>query len=402
VRRCGLADIIITKKIKKYYMLGEVLVPVLKGVDLRIKEGGFISIMGASGSGKTTLLNQIGLLDTPTAGEVVINAIKIKKLSLKKRAQFRLRKIGFIFQFFDLLPELTAIENIMLPMQIAGDIEKKKIKQRANNLIELVGLKERMHHKPSQLSGGQMQRVAIARALANDPEIILADDPTAGLDDRMTTQITDLLKDINKKQKKTIIVVTHDKNVASRTERILRLVDGKVFDESEYGLEYVEKKIAEMINSLGKYVKDLKSSKSIDENMIILKNIGRLSNEICFLDLKEEEDIMKEVNKKLSKVMGKAKKIMECDVDRIMHKEEELENKIAKKCNIIQATSYELLKSAVTEKPEEFKSKFNKEIKIIEQHLKLLKELRVKEELLNQKVREKLTKIVHAAHKKSA
>jgi hypothetical protein len=111
---------------------------------------------------------------------------------------------------------------------------------------------------------------------------------------------------------------------------------------------------------------------------------------------------MKEVNKKLSKVMGKAKKIMECDVDRIMHKEEELENKIAKKCNIIQATSYELLKSAVTEKPEEFKSKFNKEIKIIEQHLKLLKELRVKEELLNQKVREKLTKIVHAAHKKSA
>ncbi|MBW2999444.1 ATP-binding cassette domain-containing protein [Candidatus Woesearchaeota archaeon] len=397
-----MADIIVTKNLKKNYIMGEVLVPVLRGVNLKIEEGSFVSIIGASGSGKTTLLNQIGLLDIQTSGEVIIKGVNIKNLNHKKKSKLRLRKIGFIFQFFDLLPELTAIENVMLPMQVLGELNNKKIEKRAKELIEIVGLKERMHHKPAQLSGGQMQRAAIARALANDPEIILADDPTAGLDDNMTIQIAELLENITKKQKKTIIVVTHDKIVADRTDKILRLVDGKVFDESAYSLEYIEKKIAEMIGLLEDNIKKLSSSKSIDGCIIILKNIGRLSNEISFLDLKEEEDIISELKEKLSGVLKKATKKIKYDIHETIHKEEEIENKIYKACNVIQNTSNELMRTAVIEKHKDFCIKMDKDVKVMKQQLKLLKELRVKEELLKDKVKEKLGHLIGISHKRRA
>ncbi len=211
----------------KVYRMGDVEVNALQGLNLEIKEGEFVAIMGPSGSGKSTAVNMIGCLDVPTAGRVLLENHDISKLKESELAQIRGRKIGFIFQQFNLVPTLTAIENVMLPMIFQGIPEQARTKK-AKELLELVDLKERMSHRPSELSGGQQQRVAIARALSNDPEVILADEPTGNLDSRTGANVLDFLEGLHKKEKKTIIMVTHDANLAKVAERAEFLKDGKI------------------------------------------------------------------------------------------------------------------------------------------------------------------------------
>lgn len=210
--------------LKKIYTLGKVKVHALRGVTLTVKRGEFLSIMGPSGSGKTTLLNCIGLLLTPTSGEVLIEDINISKLDENQRANFRLRKIGFVFQFFNLLPELTAIENVMFPMMLAG----KPNRDRATELLKLVGLEKVMTHLPSELSGGEQQRVAIARALANNSSILLADEPTGNLDTESGMKVLELLKKLNKELGQTIVTVTHEEHFAKMGDRVVKLRDGRI------------------------------------------------------------------------------------------------------------------------------------------------------------------------------
>jgi len=213
--------------VHKVYKLGNVSVHALKGVTLKVRNGEFVSILGPSGSGKTTLLNLIGALDKPTKGEVVINGVSIKKLNDKQLADLRLNTIGFVFQAFYLIPWLNALENVQIPMMLAGKPPAYR-KERALELLKLVGLEKRAYHKPNEMSGGEQQRVAIARALANKPQIILADEPTGNLDTKTGALIVDLLEKINKEEKVTVVVVTHNLEVAERTRRIIRLRDGEV------------------------------------------------------------------------------------------------------------------------------------------------------------------------------
>ena len=217
------------KKVKKTYVLdGGLEVPAIREVNMKVHHNEFISIMGPSGSGKSTLLNLMGCLDIPTKGKIMLKGKNISKLSEDELAQIRGKTLGFIFQAFNLLPELTALENVILPMTFQGMDESKK-KERGLKLLASVGLFERSQHRPGELSGGQRQRVAIARALANNPEIILADEPTGNLDSSTGKQIMDLLVDLHKKEKKTIIVVTHDPNIAKYTkeEKTYFLKDGE-------------------------------------------------------------------------------------------------------------------------------------------------------------------------------
>lgn len=207
----------------KTYHMGKIEVPALRGVDLTIDRGEFVSLMGPSGSGKSTLLNQIGLLDSPTAGKIVIDGVDVSSLNENERADFRLKKLGFVFQFFSLLMELNALENVALPM-----IMDKRKYDRAFALLELVGIGDRSAHLPSELSGGQQQRVAIARALANEPAILLADEPTANLDTESSHQIVELFRELND-QGQTIIMVTHEPELGEKADRIIKIKDGKVF-----------------------------------------------------------------------------------------------------------------------------------------------------------------------------
>ncbi|GBC70447.1 putative ABC transporter ATP-binding protein YknY [Candidatus Calditenuaceae archaeon HR02] len=223
-----------TEGLKKIYKLGKVDVVALDGVDLKIYRGEYISIMGPSGSGKTTLFNMIGGLDKPTEGTVYIDGVDISKLDSYELAWLRNRKIGYIFQTFNLIPTLTALENVMLPMIFAGVPREERFKK-AKELLETVGLGDRLHHRPMELSGGQQQRVAVARALANDPSIILADEPTGNLDLKTGRQIIDLLKDLNLKRKVTVIAATHDLKMIDVSDRILWIRDGKIEREEERG-----------------------------------------------------------------------------------------------------------------------------------------------------------------------
>jgi ABC-type lipoprotein export system ATPase subunit len=200
----------------------------LDDVDLTILKGEFLTVMGPSGSGKSTLLNMIGALDKPTEGQVVVNGEDLA--TIKDVDRFRARTVGFVFQLHNLLPALTARENVEVPMHGQG-IGEQEMSQRAQQLLELVGLPDRMRHLPSQLSGGQRQRVAVARALANDPAIILADEPTGSLDTQSGAEIMDLLETINRDQGTTILIVTHDPKIARRTRRILTMRDGKIVDD---------------------------------------------------------------------------------------------------------------------------------------------------------------------------
>jgi len=223
----------------KIYKMGIVDVPALKGLNLEVQEQEFLAIMGPSGSGKSTAMNIIGCLDIPTKGKVLLDNKNIAKMSESSLAQIRGKKIGFIFQHFNLVPSLSALENVMLPMTFQGVPENQKI-ERAKALLKLVGLEERMNHRPAELSGGEQQRVAIARALANDPEIILADEPTGNLDSKTGEKIMQLLVDLHQKEKKTIIVITHDADIAAYAKRRLILKDGKFIKDAHYKNIYAE------------------------------------------------------------------------------------------------------------------------------------------------------------------
>jgi len=221
------ASVIRIEDVWKIYKMGDVEVPALRGLNLDIKKGEFVAVMGPSGSGKSTAMNMIGCLDIPTKGRILLDGKDISRLSESNLAQIRGKKIGFIFQQFNLIQTLTALENVMLPMTFQG-IPSFQRKQRAVELLNLVELGERMNHKPSELSGGQQQRVAIARSLANDPEVILADEPTGNLDSKTGLLVMDFLKKMHSKQCKTIVMVTHDENVAHHAERIEFLRDGEI------------------------------------------------------------------------------------------------------------------------------------------------------------------------------
>ena len=220
-------SVIHVKDAWKIYKLGEVEVQAIKGINIDIKDGEFVSIIGKSGSGKSTTLNMIGCLDIPTKGHIYLDGQDIANMDEAKLAKIRGKKIGFIFQTFNLIPSLTTMGNVMVPMVFQGYSEIQRDK-RARELLIKVGLGHRLDHKPSELSGGERQRVAIARALANDPEVILADEPTGNLDTKTGEQILQMLKDLNKKEGKTLIIVTHDEYVAETAERIIELKDGLV------------------------------------------------------------------------------------------------------------------------------------------------------------------------------
>ncbi len=220
-------SIIKLENVWKVYKMGNVEVNALQGLSLDVKEGEFLAIMGPSGSGKSTAVNMIGCLDVPTRGRILLDGHDISKLRESELAQVRGKKIGFIFQQFNLIPTLSALENVALPIVFQSlDREKRIIK--STELLKIVELGDRMNHKPAELSGGQQQRVAIARSLANDPEVILADEPTGNLDSSTGENVIRFLQNLNRKEGKTIIMVTHDNNVARHANRIEFLKDGKI------------------------------------------------------------------------------------------------------------------------------------------------------------------------------
>ena len=216
--------------------MGEIDLPVLKGISLEIWPGFFVTIMGPSGSGKSTLMYMLGLLDTPSQGKIYLNGQDTSNFSEDKLAEMRGKKIGFIFQQFNLLQNLTALENVMLPMIFQGIPEAER-KEKAVKLLELVNLGERMNHKPAEMSGGEQQRIAIARSLVNDPEILIADEPTGNLDSTTGKIVMEILTKLHKEQGKTIIVVTHDPTIAHYSQNIIHLSDGQIvtnhFQEKE-------------------------------------------------------------------------------------------------------------------------------------------------------------------------
>jgi len=218
------------KNVTKIYEMGKIQVHALRGINLSVRKGEFIVILGPSGCGKTTLLNIIGGIDRPTSGEVIVNNIKITKLSEGELADFRRRNIGFVFQFFNLIPTLTAKENVMLSLELRG-LTKFEIEEKAMELLSDVGLEKRANHFPSELSGGEQQRVAIARALAKDPPIILCDEPTGELDVNSGKAVLSVLKKVNENDGKTIIMVTHNTVIGEIGSRVIRLRDGKIIGE---------------------------------------------------------------------------------------------------------------------------------------------------------------------------
>lgn len=228
--------IIQTIDLHKTYMQGGRPLNALKGINLEITPGEFTAIMGPSGSGKSTLLNMIGALDRPTKGNVIINGRDLSKLNNNQVADLRNTEIGFIFQFFNLIPRMDALGNVELPMAIKGTGRRKR-RERATKLLSLVGLGDRTDHKPSQLSGGEQQRVAIARSLANDPVLILADELTGNLDSRTGKEIMDLLRQLNREEGKTFILITHDPMVGQNTDRIIQFKDGLIEGEKRMEIE---------------------------------------------------------------------------------------------------------------------------------------------------------------------
>jgi len=211
----------------KVYRVGEVEVSALKNVSISIARGEFVAVFGPSGSGKTTLLNVIGGLDRPTSGKIYVDGEDIVKISERKLSRFRARKVGFVFQFFNLIPTFTALENVMVPAEIAG-LKPKDARIKAERILARVGLEKRFNHFPHQLSGGEQQRVAIARALINDPPLLLCDEPTGNLDSKTGAEIIELLSEINRERKTTLIIVTHDERIAKAADRIANLVDGEI------------------------------------------------------------------------------------------------------------------------------------------------------------------------------
>ncbi|GAB6062262.1 ABC transporter ATP-binding protein [Deferrisoma palaeochoriense] len=216
--------------VEKIYRLGETRVHALRGVDLRVDPGEFVAVWGPSGSGKTSLLNLIGVIDEPTRGSVRIGGQDVAGLSENRKAELRNRHIGFIFQSFNLVPVLSALENVMLPLQIRGE-PARRVREKALHRLEQVGLSEFVHHRPDKMSGGQRQRVAIARALVTDPEIVIADEPTANLDSETSHTIIELMRRLNDEQGTTFIFSTHDPRLLDQVKRLVRLEDGRIVGE---------------------------------------------------------------------------------------------------------------------------------------------------------------------------
>ena len=220
-----------TSNLKKTYMLGKVPVTALLGVNLKVEKGDFITILGPSGSGKSTLLNMIGALDKPSEGKVLVNGVDVSSLNDNQLADLR-QSIGFVFQFFNLIPRLSARGNVELTLSIAG-LGKQEKRKHAEDLLESVGLKERMNHKPSELSGGERQRVAIARAMANNPGFLLMDEPTGNIDSKTANDIIGLIKQLNTEKGVTVIMITHDQQLATQAKRIVKMLDGTIIKEIE-------------------------------------------------------------------------------------------------------------------------------------------------------------------------
>jgi putative ABC transport system ATP-binding protein len=221
--------VIVSTDLVKTYRMGKIMVEALRGISLEIQRGEVIAIMGPSGSGKSTLMNLLGCLDRPNSGEYILDGETVSRLSDNKLAHIRNRKVGFIFQSFNLLPRVSALENVELPLRYSGVNHHR---QRAQQALEAVGLSDRMKHRPSELSGGQQQRVAIARALVNNPAIVMADEPTGNLDSKSGREIMDLLLSLNRERAMTVIIVTHDPAIASQTQRTIRLRDGLLEEAS--------------------------------------------------------------------------------------------------------------------------------------------------------------------------
>jgi putative ABC transport system ATP-binding protein len=214
----------------KEYRMGELTVQILKGVDLKIQKGDFVVILGASGSGKSTLLNQIALLDTPTSGKICIAGVEASSMSERQRTELRLRKIGIVFQFFNLIPTLTVLENVLLPAELASR-NGTATHARALDLLTRVGLADRLAAFPDKLSGGEQQRVALARALVQNPRLVLADEPTGNLDARTGDEIMNLLDEMTRRAGKTLLMVTHSRQIAARADRVLAIQDGQLVEE---------------------------------------------------------------------------------------------------------------------------------------------------------------------------
>ena len=219
------------KNITKVYHLGEIDLPVLKGISLKIEDGEFVSLTGASGSGKSTLMNILGCLDHPSGGEYWIDGRNVAGLNADQRARLRNDRIGFVFQNFNLLPRTSALENVMMPAAYHHPaLPNAEIRRRALELIRLVGLEERMHHTPAQLSGGQQQRVALARSLINNPGILLADEPTGNLDSTTSVEVMNMFRELNRRKGLTVIIVTHDPKTAAFTDRAINMSDGLILE----------------------------------------------------------------------------------------------------------------------------------------------------------------------------
>jgi ABC-type lipoprotein export system ATPase subunit len=224
-------ELIELKNIHKTYQMGEISVPVLKGISLKVAQGELVALMGASGSGKSTLMHLLGCLDRPTSGEYWLEGEEVSRLSADERALLRNRKIGFVFQSFNLLPRTSALDNAAMPLSYTADhLSERESRRRAAEMLERVGLKDRLDHEPSRLSGGEQQRVAIARALINRPPLLFADEPTGNLDSRTSVEVLRMFQQLNEEDGITIILVTHDANVGRHAKRLIHMQDGLIVD----------------------------------------------------------------------------------------------------------------------------------------------------------------------------
>lgn len=223
--------VIVARDLTKVYQMGDIEVHALRGLSLEVERGEVVAIVGPSGSGKSTLMNTLGCLDQPTSGEYILDGEMVADLTEDELADVRNRKVGFVFQSFNLLSRSSALANVELPLRYSGI--KSGRKEKARKSLEAVGLGDRIHHRPTELSGGQQQRVAIARALVNDPAIVMADEPTGNLDSKVGQEIMDLLLNLNKESGTTLVIITHDPKIAAQAQRIIRIQDGRVQEETE-------------------------------------------------------------------------------------------------------------------------------------------------------------------------